>query len=61
MKTNVDTREDVAANCGVAVEHVPVNYVDLTDEEIVEAVQASLEKYKRTTSSLLWQVFGKKR
>lgn len=37
-----DTRSDVAANCGVPVEWVPEDHATMTDEEIVEAVEANM-------------------
>ncbi len=38
-----ESRSDVAASCGVPVEWVPENHADMTDEQIVEAVEANMQ------------------
>ncbi len=37
------SRSDIAAACGVPVEWVPENHTDMTEEQIVEAVEANMQ------------------
>lgn len=52
------SREDVAANCGVPVAWVPENYADLSDEDLVAAVEANRDAYARAAASPLFLLTG---
>lgn len=40
MRDSLWTREEVAASVGVPVEWVPEDFADLSDEEVVERIEA---------------------
>jgi hypothetical protein len=53
----MESREDIAASCAVAVAMVPDNFADLSDDDLVAAIEANVDRARAQHILESWPIY----